>query len=167
MKITAIILICRFVQTAVNCSQTLWILLRKLRIENSCFKSAGLFQLDHLKQLERVTIGNDCFCADNKYPMSCSITNCPRLIGIRIGCSSFPNFVSFSVEASSVKVITIGQLNTECTCFSNSSFKLLSSHGPLVLLVDLPYLNTILVGRASWIAIMSPLRVCFGIPYHK
>ena len=102
--------------------------LKRVVIEHKCFEKARVFELDGLRELESIDVGNECFTiTDNNTRQnersdgSCRIVNCPKLKSIHISLFSFRGYHSFELSnLPSLQSIEIGD-----RCFySVSSFSL-------------------------------------------
>lgn len=64
--------------------------LRSIKISSECFGDVCEFNLDGLKKLESVKIGNNCCKNLSWFPVgSCRIVNCPYLRDLDFGTASF------------------------------------------------------------------------------
>ena len=93
--------------------------LKTINIGNSNMKSARVFELDGLNELESVVIGKNSFSyakTDNDISSThridgvCRIVNCPKLKSIQIGDWSFSDYHSFELNnLPSLQSIGIGK----------------------------------------------------------
>ena len=74
--------------------------LKQIRIGDYCFENVRLFELDGLRELENVEIGDGSFVIgfDERHDGSCRIVNCPKLKSIQIGYISFRDYHSFEIS---------------------------------------------------------------------
>ena len=103
--------------------------LQEIDIGNDCFQSVVSVRIVSLKQLVRVTIGDNCFDGSGN-PQKCEswafqLKSCPKLLELKIGNDSFCNYSICQIEdMSSLALITIGDDMNELGCFRYSSLKL-------------------------------------------
>ena len=104
--------------------------LQEIDIGNDCFQSVISVRIVSLKQLVRVTIGENCFNGKGN-PRRCKswafqLKSCPQLLELKIGNDSFCNYSICQIEdMSSLALITIGDDMNELGCFRYSSLKLM------------------------------------------
>ena len=74
--------------------------IERLEIEGDCFIKVNRFEIDGLKELESLVIGNESFYlkGDTRKGMKCLIMNCDQLSDINIGDQSFYCFESFECK---------------------------------------------------------------------
>ena len=74
--------------------------IERLKIGNECFKKVNQFVIDGLNELKSVTIGMRSFDLDenNRIGSSCVIMNCDQLSEIHFGESSFCWYESFELK---------------------------------------------------------------------
>ena len=72
----------------------------RLKIGNDCFKKVNRFVIDGLNELKSVTIGKRSFFLDknNQIGSSCVIMNCDQLSSLCIGENSFLLYESFELK---------------------------------------------------------------------
>ena len=72
----------------------------RLEIGNDCLKKVNRFVIDGLNELKSLTIGENSFCLDKnkRIGSSCVIMNCDQLNDIRIGERSFKWYESFELK---------------------------------------------------------------------
>ena len=106
--------------------------LRELKVGNKCFLYVQEMKLVGLKNLESVTVGDDCF---NRGVMRCcanprchfQLKNCERIKELKIGCDSFVCYSTIDIESvDSLEVIEIGRMNGKDGSFIYSSLELKS-----------------------------------------
>ena len=106
--------------------------LRELKVGNECFMYVQEMKLTGLKNLESVTVGDDCFNSKlfDMYPdhrCHFHLKNCERIKELKIGCDSFALYSTIEIECvDSLEVIEIGGMNEEDGCFIYSSLELKS-----------------------------------------
>lgn len=104
--------------------------LQEIDIGNDCFQSVVSVRIVSLKQLVRVTIGDNCFDGSGN-PQKCEswafqLKSCPKLLELKIGNDSFCNYSICQIEdMSSLALITIGDDMNELGCFRYSSLELM------------------------------------------
>lgn len=105
--------------------------LQEIDIGNGCFQSVVSVRIVSLKQLVRVTIGENCFNGKEK-PQKCKswafqLKSCPKLLELKIGNGSFCNYSICQIEDMPLlTLITIGDDMSELGCFGYSSLELKS-----------------------------------------
>lgn len=103
--------------------------LQEIDIGNDCFQSVVSVRIVSLKQLVRVTIGDNCFNGKENGQRcrywTFQLKSCPQLLEMKIGNNSFCNYGICQIEdMSSLALITIGDDMNELGCFRYSSLKL-------------------------------------------
>ena len=104
--------------------------LKTLHVGNRCFRYVEEVKLIGMKKLEKVIIGESCFCVDsfreNTGKHFC-LKNCERLRELKIGKHSFPDYDVCEIENNaSLEVIEIGDMNEDSGNFSFASLILRS-----------------------------------------
>jgi len=74
--------------------------IERVEIGNGCFKKVNRFVIDGLNELKSVNIGKNSFKLneENRYGSSCLIMNCDQLNEIHIGENSFYWYESFELK---------------------------------------------------------------------
>lgn len=104
--------------------------LQEIDIGNDCFQSVVSVRIVSLKQLVRVTIGENCFNGKGN-GQGCrywtfQLKSCPQLLELKIGNNSFCNYGICQIEDMPfLTLITIGDDMNELGCFRYSSLKLM------------------------------------------
>ena len=104
--------------------------LRQFRVGDACFCSVKELKIVGLSKLERVVIGQKCFCWSN----GCDPTHhfylkdCDRLRELKIGSESFKDYCVCEIEnLPSLEGIEMGELNKQSGNFFNASLELKSA----------------------------------------
>ena len=106
-------------------------LLKDLAIGSECFGCIEEVKLIGLTELKRVVIGKKSFCNsrscdDDSAVRHFHLKNCPSLVSLKIGKSSFHNFTVCEIESvDSLELIEIGEMDNLC-CFERASLELKS-----------------------------------------
>ena len=104
--------------------------LKTLHVGNRCFRYVEEVKLIGMKKLEKVIIGESCFCVDsfreNTGKHFC-LKNCEKLRELKIGYDSFSEYLVCEIENNaSLEVIEIGDMNEDSNNFSFGSLILRS-----------------------------------------
>ena len=104
--------------------------LKTLHVGNRCFRYVEEVKLIGMKKLEKVIIGESCFCVDsfreNTGKHFC-LKNCEKLRELKIGYDSFSEYLVCEIENNaSLEVIEIGDMNEDSGNFSFGSLTLRS-----------------------------------------
>ena len=105
--------------------------LKLLDVGERCFKYVNEVKLIGLTELKRVVIGKKSFCNsrscdDDSAVRHFHLKNCPSLVSLKIGKSSFHNFTVCEIESvDSLELIEIGEMDNLC-CFERASLELKS-----------------------------------------
>ena len=103
--------------------------LKTLHVGNRCFRYVEEVKLIGMKKLEKVIIGESCFCVDsfreNTGKHFC-LKNCEKLRELKIGYDSFSEYLVCEIENNaSLEVIEIGDMNEDSNnfCFGSLTLK--------------------------------------------
>ena len=104
--------------------------LKTLHVGNRCFRYVEEVKLIGMKKLEKVIIGESCFCVDsfreNTGKHFC-LKNCEKLRELKIGYDSFSEYLVCEIENNaSLEVIEIGDMNEDSGNFYYGSLTLRS-----------------------------------------
>ena len=94
--------------------------LKRIVIGNECFGRVRSFELNGLRELESIEIGN-CSCRisdDERGDGVCRMVNCPKLVSIQIGKESFCDYQSFELT-NLPSLLSIG-IGSKCFIFASS-----------------------------------------------
>ena len=95
--------------------------LKTLNIRDNCFQYVDDLNLRGLKKLESLLIGKGCFTMKAG---QFRIVGCPSLKELRIGLSSFSNFVVCDIENCALESIEMGDRDSDSRSFYYASLKM-------------------------------------------
>ena len=95
--------------------------LKTLTICDNCFQYVNDLNMSGLKTLESVLIGKGCF---TRKTGQFRIVGCPSLKELRIGLSSFSNFVVCDIENCALESIEMGDRDSDSRSFYYASLKM-------------------------------------------
>ena len=95
--------------------------LKTLSIRDNCFQYVDDLNMSGLKTLESVLIGKGCF---TRKTGQFRIVGCPSLKELRIGLSSFSNFVVCDIENCALESIEMGDRDSDSRSFYYASLEI-------------------------------------------
>ena len=95
--------------------------LKTLTICDNCFQYVNDLNMSGLKTLESVLIGKGCF---TRKTGQFRIVGCPSLKELKIGLSSFSNFVVCDIENCALESIDMGDRDSDSRSFYYASLKM-------------------------------------------
>lgn len=117
-------------------------------IGNGCYRHHTSFHLSNYPQLQKLTIGDDCFCEKSGKKQTFVVQSCPQLRRIEIGNRSFMHYERCTIQnLPLLEFCSFGSLCADCQSFRDCQFLCFQSCSWLIQSwIDLPKLQRIHMG---------------------